>query len=134
MCSILQMSTEALDRPIARPAVAGSVLARPLLIHSRACSRLHLHEPSMLRKYQSIICIRKTPGRHHDVVASGVAQEDWGSAYHEYAVEHTADYLAFVVAVAVGEIAILLHPSFPPTGVSVGMWRGRQQNDSHADG
>ena len=35
---------------------------------------------------------------------------------------------------AVGETAILLHPPLLFAGVSTGMWRGRQQNDSLADG
>ena len=37
--------------------------------------------------------------------------------------------------VAVGETAILLHPlALPLVVVSIGLWRGRQQNDSLADG
>ena len=35
--------------------------------------------------------------------------------------------------VAGGETVILLHFPLPSAGVSVGMWRGRQQNDSLAD-
>ena len=36
---------------------------------------------------------------------------------------------------AVGESsAILLHPTLPAAGVSIGMQTGRQQNDSLADG
>ena len=38
------------------------------------------------------------------------------------------------VVVAVGETFILLHLPLPSVGVSVGMWRGRQQSDSLADG
>ena len=39
-----------------------------------------------------------------------------------------------VARLAVGETVILLHPIFPLVGVSIGMERGRQQNDSLADG
>ena len=35
---------------------------------------------------------------------------------------------------AVGETVILLHPPLPLLGVSIGMERGCQQNDSIADG
>ena len=35
---------------------------------------------------------------------------------------------------AVGETVILLHPSLSLIGVSIGMVRERQQNDSLADG
>ena len=38
------------------------------------------------------------------------------------------------VAVAVGETGILLQPPLPSVGVSIAMERGRQQNDSLADG
>ena len=39
----------------------------------------------------------------------------------------------FAVAVAIGEAVVLLHPPLPLSGVSVGMERARQQNDSLAD-
>ena len=35
---------------------------------------------------------------------------------------------------AVGETVILLHPHLPLLGIAIGMERGRQQNDSLADG
>ena len=38
------------------------------------------------------------------------------------------------VVAAVGETAILRHPLLASVGVSIWMWRGRQQNDSLADG
>ena len=36
--------------------------------------------------------------------------------------------------IAVGETVILPHPPLPAVGVSIGMERGRQQNNSLADG
>ena len=36
-------------------------------------------------------------------------------------------------AIAVGETVILLHPPLPLVGVSIGLQKGRQQNDSLAD-
>ena len=38
------------------------------------------------------------------------------------------------VRLAVGETVILLHPPLPQTGVSIGIERGCQQNDSLANG
>ena len=37
------------------------------------------------------------PVGHESVHKCSVLPSDWGSTYHEFAVEHTADYLAFVV-------------------------------------
>ena len=36
--------------------------------------------------------------------------------------------------IALGETVILLHPPLPLAGFSIGMQKGRQQNDSLADG
>ena len=42
--------------------------------------------------------------------------------------------MAETALLAVGETVILLHPPLPLVGVSIGMERGCQQNDSPADG
>ena len=57
-----------------------------------------------------------------------------GSSGPVYSVQHSRARAEVRWQVAVGETVILMHPTLPSVGVSIGVKRGFLQNDSLADG